>query len=59
MLREITYSSIRSGAYEPVKVLMGGTDRHNTPMHIKMRAGAIAGKFTSTSICIIIGNNTL
>ncbi|KAF6018337.1 hypothetical protein EB796_023349 [Bugula neritina] len=43
MLREITYSSIRSGFYEPIKVLLGGTDRHHTSMHVKIVAGATAG----------------
>jgi len=44
MLREITYSSIRAGTYEPLKVMMGGVDRHNTPMSVKLAAGGIAGK---------------
>ena len=43
MLREITYSSIRAGSYEPIKVALGGTDRHHTTMAIKMKAGAVAG----------------
>ncbi|XP_067937520.1 mitochondrial substrate carrier family protein ucpB-like [Watersipora subatra] len=47
MLRELSYSSIRSGTYEPIKIIMGGTDRHDTPMHVKMRAGALAGLFGS------------
>lgn len=43
MIREMTYSSIRSGTYEPIKVALGGTDRHHTTLRIKLTAGAIAG----------------
>ena len=43
MLREITYSSIRAGSYEPIKVALRGTARHHTTMSIKMKAGAVAG----------------
>ena len=44
MMREMAYSSVRMGLYEPIKHQLGGTDRHNTPLHIKAAAGALAGK---------------
>lgn len=43
VVRELTYTSIRSGFYEPIKVMLGGVNRHDTPLHIKMKAGALAG----------------
>ena len=43
LLREATYSTIRIGAYEPIKVLFGATDRHHTPLAKKLGAGATSG----------------
>ena len=43
MLRELTYSAGRMGFYEPIKHQLGATDRHHTPLHIKLAAGALAG----------------
>lgn len=48
MLRELTYTSIRAGCYEPIKHMLGGTDRHDTPLHIKLRAGGLAGEVDFT-----------
>lgn len=43
VLREMTYSAIRLGLYEPFKDLLGGTDVHHTPLWIKIAAGAASG----------------
>ncbi|XP_022101204.1 mitochondrial substrate carrier family protein ucpB-like [Acanthaster planci] len=47
LLREATYSTIRIGAYEPIKVLFGATDRHHTPLAKKLGAGATSGAIGS------------
>ncbi|CAE7877993.1 ucpB, partial [Symbiodinium sp. KB8] len=47
ILREMSYSSIRLGLYEPTKELLGGSDRHNTPLWMKVSAGAITGSVGS------------
>ena len=43
LLREGSYSTIRIGAYEPLKVLLGATDPAKTPLWKKVVAGAISG----------------
>lgn len=43
LLREASYSSIRMGAYEPLKMVLGGDDPSHTPLWIKVAAGATAG----------------
>ena len=44
LIREGMYSSIRIGAYEPVKVrLLGETDKRHTPTWKRFVAGAICG----------------
>ncbi|XP_038047766.1 mitochondrial substrate carrier family protein ucpB-like [Patiria miniata] len=48
LVREATYSTIRIGAYEPIKVLFGATDRHHTPLFKKLAAGATSGAIGST-----------
>lgn len=45
MMREMAYGSGRMGLYEPIKRQLGATDRHHTPLNIKVAAGAIAGKY--------------
>ncbi len=49
IMREIGYSGIRLGAYEHVKEALGGTDRRNTPLHIKVAAGALTGSVGAVS----------
>jgi len=41
----MSFSAIRMGSYEPIKYQIGGTDRANTPMTLKIAAGAIAGTY--------------
>ncbi|KAF6041443.1 hypothetical protein EB796_000253 [Bugula neritina] len=53
VLREMSFSAIRMGSYEPIKYQIGGTDRANTPMTLKIAAGAIAG-----AIGAVISNPT-
>jgi hypothetical protein len=48
MLREMTYSSIRFGLYDPIKVLLGATDPKNTPFYKKVAAGLSAGAFAAS-----------
>ncbi|ESP05616.1 hypothetical protein LOTGIDRAFT_208602 [Lottia gigantea] len=48
MLRESSYSSIRLGSYEPIKVLLGATDPAHTPLWKKICAGAISGTIGSS-----------
>jgi hypothetical protein len=43
VLREISYSGIRMGLYEPFKVLLGATDVNTTPLSVKIAAGAMSG----------------
>ncbi|XP_020895834.1 mitochondrial substrate carrier family protein ucpB isoform X2 [Exaiptasia diaphana] len=48
LLREASYSTIRLGAYEPIKVSLGALDPANTPLWKKITAGAISGTIGST-----------
>ena len=41
--KEIIYSTLRLGTYEPVKKYLGGTDPLSTPFYIKFLSGGIAG----------------
>lgn len=41
--REMSYSGIRMGMYEPVKQKLGGTDPKHTSLSIKVAAGALTG----------------
>ncbi|XP_067937004.1 mitochondrial substrate carrier family protein ucpB-like [Watersipora subatra] len=43
ILREMSFSAIRMGAYEPIKYKLGGTDKAHTAMAIKVKAAAISG----------------
>lgn len=43
LLREGSYSTIRLGAYEPLKRLLGATDTAHTPLWKKICAGAVSG----------------
>ena len=43
-MREGIYSTIRLGAYEPLKRLFGATDPAHTPLWKKICAGAISGR---------------
>ncbi|XP_067943891.1 mitochondrial substrate carrier family protein ucpB-like [Watersipora subatra] len=43
MLREGSYSTIRLGAYEPLKSKLGATDPSHTPLWKKITAGATSG----------------
>ena len=47
LMREGSYSTIRIGAYEPLKVLFGATDPARTPLWKKIAAGAISGTIGS------------
>jgi hypothetical protein len=51
--RESTYSAIRLGLYEPLKVALGATDPTHTPLWVKFTAGSLAGATGS-----IIANGT-
>ena len=44
LLREGVYGTLRMGSYEPIKKLMGATDRRNTPLWTKICAGSISGE---------------
>lgn len=46
-MREGSYSTIRLGAYEPLKVQLGATDIAHTPLWKKIAAGAISGTIGS------------
>ncbi|KAK3102440.1 hypothetical protein FSP39_011400 [Pinctada imbricata] len=48
LMREGSYSTIRMGAYEPLKVLFGATDPAHTPLWKKICAGAISGTIGSS-----------
>lgn len=50
LLREGSYSTIRLGAYEPLKKCFGATDPAHTPLWKKICSGAISGAFL---LCII------
>ena len=47
MMREGSYSTIRLGAYEPLKWQLGATDPAHTPLWKKIVAGATSGWFQS------------
>jgi hypothetical protein len=47
MVREMTYSSIRFGMYEPIKIAIGAGDR-DAPMWKKILAGLSAGAFAAS-----------
>jgi hypothetical protein len=44
MMREIFYSSIRMGAYEPVKVMLFDVEQRDSPA-AKLTCGLLAGGF--------------
>ena len=46
-LRELSYSSLRFGLYEPLKKALGATDPATTPFYKKVLAGLLAGAFAS------------
>ena len=46
-MREASYSTIRLGAYEPLKLQLGATDPSRTPLWKKITAGAISGTIGS------------
>jgi hypothetical protein len=43
MCRELSYSGIRMGLYEPTKEALGATDPTRTPLWLKVMSGAITG----------------
>lgn len=43
LCREMSYSGIRLGLYEPTKQMLGSTDTAHTPLTVKVLAGAITG----------------
>lgn len=47
LVREMSYSGIRMGMYEPTKQMLGGHDPSHTPLGIKVAAGALTGGFGS------------
>eukprot|EP00929_Paragymnodinium_shiwhaense_P005574 TRINITY_DN10773_c0_g2_i2.p1 TRINITY_DN10773_c0_g2~~TRINITY_DN10773_c0_g2_i2.p1 ORF type:complete len:1052 (-),score=153.95 TRINITY_DN10773_c0_g2_i2:687-3842(-) len=47
LIRELSYSGIRMGLYEPTKELLGATDPAHTPLHLKVAAGALTGTIGS------------
>ncbi|CAM1310879.1 Uncharacterised protein r2_g2119 [Pycnogonum litorale] len=47
LMREGSYSTIRIGAYEPMKELLGATDPAHTPLYLKVISGAITGAIGS------------
>lgn len=47
IMREMSYSAIRMGLYEPFKELLGGHDVSSTPFWIKIAAGAMSGTLGS------------
>ncbi|XP_070558897.1 mitochondrial substrate carrier family protein ucpB-like [Ptychodera flava] len=48
LIREGTYSTIRLGAYEPIKVWLGATDPAHTVLWKKVAAGAMSGAIGSS-----------
>ena len=44
MIREVNFGGIRFAVYEPIKYQLGGTTKADTPVYIKIVAGAAAGK---------------
>jgi hypothetical protein len=47
ILREASYSTIRLGAYEPFKELLGAHNPAKTPLWKKIAAGALSGAIGS------------
>jgi len=47
LLREMSYSGIRMGLYEPTKQALGATDPKHTGLHLKVLSGAITGTIGS------------
>ncbi|EDV19309.1 uncharacterized protein TRIADDRAFT_51193 [Trichoplax adhaerens] len=47
VVREGSYSTLRIGSYEPLKVLMGARDVAHTPLWKKVVAGAVSGSMAS------------
>merc|ERR1719191_2306596 len=43
LCRELSYSGIRMGLYEPAKEMLGATDPAHTALHLKVAAGATTG----------------
>ena len=46
-MRELSYSSLRFGLYEPIKKVLGAKDPATTPFYKKVLAGLLAGAFAS------------
>lgn len=46
-MRELSYSSLRFGLYEPIKKSLGAEDPATTPFYKKVLAGLLAGAFAS------------
>ena len=48
IIREATYSTIRLGGYEPIKIeLLGEKDPHKCPMWKRLFAGILSGTIGS------------
>lgn len=54
MLREMSFSGIRMGLYEPIKYQLGGTDRAHTSVFIKVQAAATAGMLGFASFLLLV-----
>ncbi len=54
-MREGSYSTIRLGAYEPMKKMFGATDPAHTPLWKKICAGGISGEFhkRTCKMCVV------
>ncbi len=55
LMREGSYSTIRLGAYEPMKKMFGATDPAHTPLWKKICAGGISGEFhkRTCKMCVV------
>ena len=47
-MREASYSTIRLGAFEPIKQALGEKDKRTTPAWIRFSAGSLAGAIGAT-----------
>lgn len=47
LCRDLSYSGIRMGLYEPTKQALGATDPAHTPLYLKITSGALTGAFGS------------
>ena len=47
-MREASYSTIRLGAFEPIKKVLGEKDKRHTPTWIRFLAGSLAGGIGAT-----------